>query len=132
MIETYRLETTQKSTEIADLGSKPAVFQSERCNACGMRLDLPTVHFLCKHSFHQRCLDPPLDGGDGDMGDQLECATCASQNHMIRTIRRGQDEAADKHEYFKERLRSAKPGERWSVVADFFGKGVMTTPMPGV
>ncbi|TGZ85708.1 vacuolar protein sorting-associated protein 11 [Ascodesmis nigricans] len=127
MIETYRLETAQKTAEIADLGSKPAVFQSERCNACGMRLDLPTVHFLCKHSFHQRCLDPPLDGEE----NQLECATCASQNHMIRTLRRGQDEAADRHEYFKEMLRNAKPGERWGVVAEFFGKGVMTSVVPG-
>lgn len=126
MISVYRTETAQKEAEIHELGTKPAVFQAERCNACGMQLDLPTVHFLCKHSFHQRCLD--TTGIDGE--EQLECATCASQNHMIRTIRKGQDEAADRHDYFKEQLRLAKPGQRWGVVAEFFGKGVMASPVP--
>jgi hypothetical protein len=30
------------------------VFQVTRCSHCGAPLDLPTVHFMCKHSFHQR------------------------------------------------------------------------------
>ena len=64
MISVYRTATAQKEAEIHDLGTKPAVFQAERCNACGMQLDLPTVHFLCKHSFHQRCLDTTgIDNG---------------------------------------------------------------------
>lgn len=54
MIETYKAETEKKKIEIEDLGAKPSVFQAQRCQACGLQLDLPTVHFLCKHSFHQR------------------------------------------------------------------------------
>jgi len=34
------------------------VFQVTRCSACGAPLDLPTVHFMCKHSFHQRYKGP--------------------------------------------------------------------------
>lgn len=54
MIETYQSETEKKKAEIVELGTKPSVFQAQRCQACGLQLDLPTVHFLCKHSFHQR------------------------------------------------------------------------------
>jgi hypothetical protein len=54
MIETYKVETEKKKAEIEDLGTKPSVFQAQRCQACNLQLDLPTVHFLCKHSFHQR------------------------------------------------------------------------------
>lgn len=50
----YKIDTEKKKAEIEDLGTKPSVFQAQRCQACGLQLDLPTVHFLCKHSFHQR------------------------------------------------------------------------------
>ena len=29
------------------------VFQLSKCSACHTPLDLPSVHFLCMHSFHQ-------------------------------------------------------------------------------
>lgn len=60
MIETYKVETEKKKAEIEDLGTKPSVFQAQRCQACNLQLDLPTVHFLCKHSFHQRFAWPLL------------------------------------------------------------------------
>jgi hypothetical protein len=41
------------------LATKPETFNATRCSACSASLDLPTVHFLCKHSFHQRCLNTP-------------------------------------------------------------------------
>ncbi|KAK7229197.1 hypothetical protein V2G26_001367 [Clonostachys chloroleuca] len=55
-IKSLRTDTQKRRTELQDLGSKPAVFQATRCSDCGQGLDLPAVHFLCKHSFHQRCL----------------------------------------------------------------------------
>ncbi len=81
LIESYRTETESKRKEIDELGSKPVVFQATRCSACGGTLDLPTVHFLCKHSFHQRCLNRS--------DEQAECPVCAPQNSTIRAIRRG-------------------------------------------
>lgn len=121
MIDTYRLETTKKSAEISELGSKPTVFQAQRCQSCGLQLDLPTVHFLCKHSFHQRCLNT----GDGDT---LECITCAPTNQTIRTLKKSQDEAAERHDQFKATLTEGK--DKFGVISDFFGKGVMATPPP--
>ena len=54
---TFRADTTAKRAELAELSAKAVTFTATRCASCGAGLDLPTVHFMCKHSFHQRCLD---------------------------------------------------------------------------
>lgn len=115
----FRSETEQRRAEIADLGSKPAVFQATRCPVCTQMLDLPAVHFLCKHSFHQRC----LRGGDGVDG---ECPLCSQNNQTIRAIKRGQEENADRHELFKDELE--RSDDRFATVAEWFGRGVMGVP----
>jgi hypothetical protein len=39
--------------QVRDLKTQARVFQNNRCSACQAPLDLPAVHFLCMHSFHQ-------------------------------------------------------------------------------
>lgn len=119
MIDTYRQETTKKTAEISELGSKPMVFQAQRCQACSLPLDLPTVHFLCKHSFHQRCLNT-IDG------ENLECIACAPTNQTIRALKKSQEEVAERHEYFKVTLAESK--DKFGTVSEFFGRGVMAAP----
>lgn len=53
LITSYRTQTQDKRLEITDLETKPQTFNATRCSLCGSTLSLPTVHFLCKHSFHQ-------------------------------------------------------------------------------
>ena len=118
LIDSYRTETEAKRKEIEELGSKPAVFQARRCSACGANLDLPTVHFMCKHSFHQRCLN--------QVDDDVECPVCATENATIRAIRRVQDESADRHDMFREALTRSK--DKFSTISEFFGRGVMSGP----
>lgn len=118
--EACRVETEQRRAEMADLGSKPAVFQATRCSDCGLALELPTVHFLCKHSFHQRCL---RGGGGVDGQGQGECPKCAKENDTIRALRKAQDEYAERHELFKDDLEGS--GDRFGTVAEWFGRGVM-------
>ncbi|GAB0139157.1 hypothetical protein EsDP_00007370 [Epichloe bromicola] len=117
-IETLRSDTEKRRAEIADLGSKPAVFQATRCSDCGQGLDLPAVHFLCKHSFHQRC----LRGGVED-DDDVECPQCAGGNDLIRKMREEQRKAAMKHDLFKAELEGSE--DRFGTVAKWFGRGVM-------
>ncbi|KAF6813543.1 vacuolar membrane protein [Colletotrichum sojae] len=114
-ISAFRTETEQKRAEMADLGGKPAVFQSTRCAACTAPLDLPAVHFLCKHSFHQRCLRA-----------EGECPQCANDNATIRALRKTQIETASKHELFKAELERSE--DRFGTVAEWFGRGVMGAP----
>ncbi|KAE8414081.1 hypothetical protein BDV36DRAFT_286514 [Aspergillus pseudocaelatus] len=104
LISSYSTETENKRKELEQLGSKPVVFQARRCalKSCGGVLDLPTVHFLCKHSFHQRCLNK--------VDEEAECPVCAPQNSTIRAIRKRQVESADQHELFKGELQRSKDG----------------------
>lgn len=116
-INSFRKETESKRVEMAELGSKPAVFQAQRCPGCGGLLELPAVHFLCKHSFHQRCLKQNEDGSE------VECPVCAVNNAAVRAMKRSQDERADRHDLFKDALE--KGDERFKTVAQWFGQGVM-------
>ncbi|KAG5978520.1 hypothetical protein E4U55_006137 [Claviceps digitariae] len=125
-IETLRSDTEKRRAEIADLGAKPAVFQATRCSDCGQGLDLPAVHFLCKHSFHQRCLRGGGGGGDDDSrssSDNVECPQCAGGNDLIRKMRQEQHKAATKHDLFKVELEGSE--DRFGTVAKWFGRGVM-------
>ncbi|KAI9776669.1 MAG: hypothetical protein M1835_005453 [Candelina submexicana] len=117
LVESYRSETLQKRQEITDLATKPAVFQARRCSSCGGSLDLPAVHFLCKHSFHQRCLNQV----PGD--DNAECPVCAGNNATIRAIRKAQVEAEGRSDLFLDVLRTSR--DRFGAVSEFFGRGVM-------
>lgn len=111
------METESKRKEMEDLGSKPAVFQTRRCSACGGSLDLPTVHFLCKHSFHQRCLNQ-VDGEDA------ECPKCSGPNNNVRAFRKAQEESADRHDMFQDALQRSR--DKFSTISEFFGRGVMS------
>ena len=118
LIDSYRTETSTKRAEIADLGSKPQVFRPGRCSLCGSPLDLPTVHFLCKHSFHQRCLNV--------QDEEAECPVCQKSNETIKAIRKAQDETAERHDMFTAALNGS--GDRFGTISEFFGRGVMSVP----
>lgn len=55
-ITSYRLETASKLKQVEELSDPehPRVFHVTRCSACQGQLDLPSVHFMCNHSYHQR------------------------------------------------------------------------------
>lgn len=120
LIASYRTDTAAKAQEITDLNTNPASFSATRCSACGTPLDLPTVHFMCKHSFHERCLN--VNPGDEDNED-VECPICASQNATIKAIKRAQEESAERHELFLDAL--SRSSDRFGTVSEWFGRGVM-------
>lgn len=122
LIDSYRKETESKRTEIEDLGSKPVVFQARRCSACTRNLTLPTVHFLCKHSLHQECLNK--SGNSPDEDEKAECPLCKPGNDTIKAIRRQQVESTEQHELFKAAL--GRSTDRFGTVSEFFGRGVMS------
>ena len=121
LIESYRTETTSKKSELEDLSRRPITFQGRRCSSCGGNLDLPTVHFMCKHSFHQRCLNSTVAADATDRGS--ECPICKPSNDTIKAIRRAQIEHTGQHDLFKSALE--RSSDRFGTVSDFFGRGVM-------
>lgn len=113
LIESYREETEKRRKEIEELQTSARIFQVQKCTGCEGTLDLPAIHFLCRHSFHQRCL------GDNDR----ECPQCAIQHRMISEIRRTQEANADRHDMFFDQLDHEEDG--FDVIADYFSKNTM-------
>ncbi|KAL4242531.1 E3 ubiquitin-protein ligase PEP5 [Abortiporus biennis] len=113
LIDSYRIETQMKLKQVEDLSDPdhPRIFHVTQCSACKGQLDLPSVHFMCNHSYHQRCL------GEHD----TECPNCARQHSIIREIRRNNERLADQHEIF---LSEVKEGG-FEAVANGFGRGIM-------
>ena len=56
LIDSYRAETQAKLRQVEELADPdhPRVFHVTQCAACSAQLDLPSVHFMCNHSYHQR------------------------------------------------------------------------------
>ncbi|KAB5591994.1 Vacuolar protein sorting-associated-like protein [Ceratobasidium theobromae] len=113
LIESYRSETKAKLQEISELSDPehPRVFHVTRCATCGNMLDLPTIHFMCKHSYHQKCL-PDQD---------IECPICARQHSVIREVRRTNERLADAHNIFL----SGVTENGFEAIAAAFGRGVL-------
>ncbi|KAF9932825.1 hypothetical protein BGZ67_004546 [Mortierella alpina] len=113
-IQSYRQESEKKRREIEELKTSARIFQVTKCSACGGSLDLPSVHFLCRHSYHQRCLSDAAD---------RECPKCMVEQRTVADIRRMQEANAEKHDLFLSELEDADDG--FEVVAKYFGNNTM-------
>ncbi|KAF9169701.1 hypothetical protein BGX21_009862 [Mortierella sp. AD011] len=114
LIQNYRAESEKKRREIEELKTSARLFQATKCSSCGGSLDLPAVHFLCKHSYHQRCLSDAAD---------RECPKCMVDQRTVADIRRMQEANAEKHELFLSELEDADDG--FEVIAKYFGNNTM-------
>ncbi|MBN3323224.1 VPS11 protein, partial [Atractosteus spatula] len=126
-IRQYREDTAQLRTEIQELKNSAKIFQKTKCSMCNSPLELPSVHFLCGHSFHQHCFESYAES-------EAECPTCTPDNRKVMDMLRAQDQKRDLHENFARQLRCSNDG--FSVVADYFGRGVfnkltLITDLPG-
>lgn len=125
LIASYRDETSIKRQEIVDLAEKPQTFNNSRCSDCGTQLHLPVIHFLCKHSFHKKCLNVKVvTDADGEETVEGDCPVCKRDNETIRAMRRAQLENAEKSDIYRDAL--ARSDDRFKTVSEFFGRGVMS------
>lgn len=104
--------------EIEDLRTNARIFQLSKCTACTFTLDLPAVHFMCMHSFHQRCL--------GD--NEKECPECAPEYRKVLEMKRSLEQNKDQDQFFQQ-VKSSKDG--FSVIAQYFGKGIISKTSNG-
>uniref|UniRef100_A0A8C9U302 Vacuolar protein sorting-associated protein 11 homolog n=1 Tax=Scleropages formosus TaxID=113540 RepID=A0A8C9U302_SCLFO len=126
-IRQYREETAHLRAEIQELRTSAKIFQKTKCSMCNSPLELPSVHFLCGHSFHQHCFESYAES-------EAECPTCTPGNRKVMDMLRAQDQKRDLHDHFTRQLRCSNDG--FSVVADYFGRGVfnkltLITDTPG-
>ncbi|KAI6129765.1 hypothetical protein EDD16DRAFT_1543932 [Pisolithus croceorrhizus] len=110
LISSYRSETKLKLKQIEELTDTehPRVFHVTRCSQCNGQLDLPSIHFMCNHSYHQRCL----------LGNDTTCPQCERQHGIVQEIRRNNAQLADQHELFLSEVRD----HGFRAVASGFGR----------
>ena len=67
--------------EVRDMKQKPINFLSTKktCDFCKQELTLPTIHFMCKHSYCEGCVD--------DIAGNRKCPKCFTANKAIFDIR---------------------------------------------
>eukprot|EP01062_Namystynia_karyoxenos_P035007 TRINITY_DN25649_c0_g1_i1.p1 TRINITY_DN25649_c0_g1~~TRINITY_DN25649_c0_g1_i1.p1 ORF type:complete len:1048 (+),score=476.22 TRINITY_DN25649_c0_g1_i1:93-3236(+) len=116
-IKEYQIATHKMRNEIRDLQCNAQIFQLTKCTHCMAALDLPAVHFMCKHSYHKRCL--------GERED--ECPQCASEFAQVMERKRQMDEKVECHDEFFALLRE---GGGFPVVADYFGRSIFNGEYP--
>ncbi|KAM3375257.1 vacuolar protein-sorting-associated protein 11 [Capsicum galapagoense] len=117
--EKYQEESATMRKEIQDLRTNARIFQLSKCTACTFTLDLPAVHFMCMHSFHQRCL--------GD--NEKECPQCAPEYRAVLETKRSLEQSSKNPDQFFQQVKSSKDG--FSVIADYFGKGIISKTSNG-
>ncbi|KAG8258028.1 Vacuolar protein sorting-associated protein 11 [Homalodisca vitripennis] len=115
LIKKYAEETARIRQQINNMQNSAIVFQGSRCCACNHQLELPSVHFLCQHSFHQHCFQSFYE-------NENECPACLPKNKQIMDFIRAQEQGRDLHETFHSQLEKADDG--FTLVADYFGRGV--------
>lgn len=118
-IEKYQEATLTMRKEIQDLRTNARIFQLSKCTACTFTLDLPAVHFMCIHSFHQRCL--------GD--NEKECPVCAPEYRSVLEMKTSLEQNSKDQDRFFQQVKSSKDG--FSVIAEYFGKGVISKTSNG-
>lgn len=113
LIDSYRGETQAKLKQVQELSDpdRPRVFHVTQCAVCQGQLDLPSVHFMCGHSYHQRCLGE----------HETECPNCARAHGLIREIRQNNERLVDQHDVFLQEVREGG----FSALAAGFGRGAM-------
>lgn len=54
LTEKYYADTEKLREQIQMINNSTIIFQGSRCSACHHQLELPSVHFMCQHSYHQQ------------------------------------------------------------------------------
>lgn len=118
-IREYQTDTKNMKKEVFTLRTSAKIFQLTTCSYCGQQLDLPAVHFMCGHSYHQRCCSTNIEMDDGE-----SCPKCHKKNLEILQRKQKYEESSDQHEQFFKQLN--KNADGFSVVAEYLGRNMFS------
>lgn len=111
----YKQDTDELREKIHQLKTSAVTFQGSRCSACHHQLELPSLHFLCQHSYHQHCFQSYSD-------NENECPACQPSNKNIVDLLKAREPSRDLHETFHSLLERTPDG--FSLAAEYFGRSV--------
>lgn len=115
LADKYTKETDKLKSLIQQIQNKPVIFQATRCSVCNEQLELPSVHFLCQHSFHKHCFQSFSES-------DRECPACLPNNKHILSVIQAHEPSKSLNEEFHTDLE--KSDDPFGVVANYFGRGV--------
>ncbi len=121
-IDKNRTSVQQLGKEIDDLKQNintlrttAQLFHLKECSECGKKLELPVLHFMCNHTFHDYCVS-------STEGVDKECPKCAVQLQQIIDRKKQMLGQVENHEQFFKELKDGD--NKFDVVADYFGRGL--------
>lgn len=128
LLESERAAINEDSEEIAriekeidahekaidKLENEPQVFQATKDSQTGAPLELPTVHFLCGHSFNLRTLGDP---------DDPKCPLCEPEHKRVQDMQCSFLATAMDRDSFFRQLKASEDG--FGFIAQAFGKGIV-------
>lgn len=114
----YEKDSEKLQQQLDTLKSGTVVIQVSRCAACHHPLELPSLHFLCQHSYHQYCFQSFSE-------NENECPACLPENKDLLELLKAFEYNKDLHETFHSQLEKSTDG--FSVAADYFRRGVFNT-----
>jgi hypothetical protein len=82
------------------------MFYHTKCYSCQNQLDIhsTSLHFLCGHSFHQRCLGE----------NENQCPKCLPEFKRVLEVKRMLEESANQHDvFFKQVALLSMPHAHW-------------------
>lgn len=125
LIQSYESESTKNTLKLTELTQNPMVMQNNKCSNCELRLEFPLIHFKCKHSYHQRCLNENtyIPDSGSSLEIQPKCPLCVNQLRALQQLRESQLHANDDYALFEMNLNESD--DRFKVVSEYFGKGAM-------
>ena len=77
LINQFKDDTEKMRQLIDEMKTNFKVFQATKCSGCNHQLELPSVHFLCGHSYHQQCFESYNAESDSD------CPLCLPENRFV-------------------------------------------------
>jgi hypothetical protein len=115
-VEENMKKVTEMRQEIQDLKTTAKNFNPKKCDLCHEDLKLPTIHFMCGHTFHDSCIE-------SDAGRRF-CNTCYSSFKEVMDKKEQFDiDAKDPKQFYRDLNRNAK---KFHVVAEYFGRGLFS------
>ena len=113
--------------QVEEMKTSAIVFQASKCSVCSQQLELPTVHYMCKHSYHARCLEER--GMTGSSGEK-ECPRCAPEHQIVIDLLQKQAEMGTRYDLFKTKLDGRPECDRYSVITEYLGKSIFGLSQP--
>eukprot|EP00172_Hildenbrandia_rubra_P003858 Plantae.Rhodophyta-Hildenbrandia_rubra.ctg673.p1 GENE.Plantae.Rhodophyta-Hildenbrandia_rubra.ctg673~~Plantae.Rhodophyta-Hildenbrandia_rubra.ctg673.p1 ORF type:complete len:990 (+),score=158.70 Plantae.Rhodophyta-Hildenbrandia_rubra.ctg673:93-3062(+) len=102
--------------EMERLGKESVAMVRATCALCDAQLDIPCVHFFCKHSYHIGCISKSDRVEDKAEGKE-ECPMCSDEEEQIQSRRANIARNNKNHEAFFQALATSKDG--LSVIMDY-------------